>query len=250
MPSRQHNRALTAASLTVCVCVCVCCLASPTQDNLIRGRFLAELTCEVFNDLENSKYQHAEMRISIYGRKQARAGGRARCRRRRALLLCGAAVAAGEAARSMLGTALSLMHNARATQVEWDILAAWVVANNLASDNVVWLIQIPRLYNVYRDQGIIENFEQARAALCVVCCVLCVLSLTHCHTTASALSLSLLSLSSLSHTHSPQRCLALSASHSVVPAPAPRCWRTSSCRCLRSPSTPPATRSCTASCHR
>lgn len=48
------------------------------------------------------------------------------------------------------------------SQVEWDILAAWVVANNLASNNVVWLIQIPRLYNVYRDQGIIENFAQAR----------------------------------------------------------------------------------------
>eukprot|EP00878_Enallax_costatus_P016118 GHUV01016904.1.p1 GENE.GHUV01016904.1~~GHUV01016904.1.p1 ORF type:complete len:746 (+),score=242.14 GHUV01016904.1:255-2492(+) len=84
------------------------------QDNLIRGRFLAELTREVLSDLEASKYQHAEMRISIYGRKQ----------------------------------------------VEWDILAAWVVANNLSSNNVVWLIQIPRLYNVYRDQGIIENFAQ------------------------------------------------------------------------------------------
>jgi len=36
--------------------------------------------------------------------------------------------------------------------VEWDILASWVVANNLWSNNVVWLIQIPRLYNVYRDQ--------------------------------------------------------------------------------------------------
>eukprot|EP00882_Tetradesmus_deserticola_P007862 GHRQ01008275.1.p1 GENE.GHRQ01008275.1~~GHRQ01008275.1.p1 ORF type:complete len:565 (+),score=322.13 GHRQ01008275.1:45-1697(+) len=84
------------------------------QDNLIRGRFLAELTREVFTDLEASKYQHAEMRISIYGRKQ----------------------------------------------VEWDILAAWVVANNLASNNVVWLVQIPRLYNVYRDQGIIENYAQ------------------------------------------------------------------------------------------
>jgi hypothetical protein len=43
------------------------------QDNLIRGRFLAELTREVFTDLEASKYQHAEMRISIYGRKQVRA---------------------------------------------------------------------------------------------------------------------------------------------------------------------------------
>ncbi|KIZ02127.1 AMP deaminase [Monoraphidium neglectum] len=84
------------------------------QDNLIHGRFLAELTQEVFTDYEASKYQHAEMRISVYGRKP----------------------------------------------VEWDILAAWVVGNNLWSDNVVWLIQIPRLYNVYRDQGIIDNFEQ------------------------------------------------------------------------------------------
>ena len=43
--------------------------------------------------------------------------------------------------------------------VEWDILASWVVANGLVSDNVVWLVQVPRLYNVYRDQGIIESFE-------------------------------------------------------------------------------------------
>jgi adenosine deaminase len=40
------------------------------QDNIIHGRFLAELTKEVFTDLEASKYQHAELRISIYGRKQ------------------------------------------------------------------------------------------------------------------------------------------------------------------------------------
>lgn len=84
------------------------------QDNLIHGRFLAELTREVFCDIEASKYQHAELRISIYGRKQ----------------------------------------------VEWDVLASWVVGNNLYSDNVIWLIQVPRLYNVYREQGIIENFQQ------------------------------------------------------------------------------------------
>lgn len=40
------------------------------QDNLLHGRFLAELTKEVFVDLEASKYQHAEYRISIYGRKR------------------------------------------------------------------------------------------------------------------------------------------------------------------------------------
>lgn len=40
------------------------------QDNILHGRFLAELTKEVLVDLEASKYQHAEYRISIYGRKQ------------------------------------------------------------------------------------------------------------------------------------------------------------------------------------
>eukprot|EP00803_Ostreobium_quekettii_P008377 evm.model.scf_907.2 EVM.evm.TU.scf_907.2 scf_907:13163-20301(+) len=84
------------------------------QDNLIHGRYLAEITREVFDDLKASKYQHAEYRISIYGRKQ----------------------------------------------VEWDILAAWICSNKLYSDNVVWLIQIPRLFQVYFDQGIMENFEQ------------------------------------------------------------------------------------------
>lgn len=37
---------------------------------MIHGRFLAELTKEMFIDLEASKYQHAEYRISIYGRQQ------------------------------------------------------------------------------------------------------------------------------------------------------------------------------------
>jgi adenosine deaminase len=35
------------------------------------GRFLAELTKEVLSDLAASKYQMAEYRISIYGRKQS-----------------------------------------------------------------------------------------------------------------------------------------------------------------------------------
>ncbi|EFN59016.1 hypothetical protein CHLNCDRAFT_137692 [Chlorella variabilis] len=86
-------------------------------DNLIHGRFLAELTKEMFADLEASKYQHTEYRISVYGRKP----------------------------------------------VEWDTLAAWVVQNRLYSDNNMWMIQVPRLYNVYKEQGIIENFEQLLA---------------------------------------------------------------------------------------
>ncbi|KAF5750810.1 AMP deaminase [Tripterygium wilfordii] len=83
------------------------------QDNLIQGRFLGELTKQVFSDLEASKYQMAEYRISIYGRKQS----------------------------------------------EWDQLASWIVNNELYSENVVWLIQIPRLYNIYKDMGIVTSFQ-------------------------------------------------------------------------------------------
>ncbi len=83
-------------------------------DNLIKGRYLAELTKEVMNDLEQSKYQMAEYRVSIYGR----------------------------------------------TRAEWDKLASWVVDNGLFSPNVRWLIQVPRLYDVYKANGTVDNFEQ------------------------------------------------------------------------------------------
>ncbi|CAA0835857.1 AMP deaminase [Striga hermonthica] len=83
------------------------------QDNLIQGRFLAELTKQVFTDLEASKYQMAEYRISIYGRKMS----------------------------------------------EWDQLASWIVNNDLYSENVVWLIQLPRLYNIYKEMGIVTSFQ-------------------------------------------------------------------------------------------
>jgi len=83
-------------------------------DNLIQGRYLAELTTEVMADLEASKYQMAEYRLSIYGRDAG----------------------------------------------EWDKLARWVVRNRLFSANVRWLIQVPRLYDVYKKNGTVENFEQ------------------------------------------------------------------------------------------
>ena len=41
----------------------------PAPPHSCNHRYLAELTKEVFSDMEASKYQHAEMRISIYGRK-------------------------------------------------------------------------------------------------------------------------------------------------------------------------------------
>lgn len=83
-------------------------------DNDIQGRYLAEITKEVIADLESSKYQMVEWRISIYGR----------------------------------------------TLDEWDKLAAWVVDNKLYSHNVRWLIQVPRLYDVYKSTGLMDNFEQ------------------------------------------------------------------------------------------
>ncbi|PSS23834.1 AMP deaminase [Actinidia chinensis var. chinensis] len=83
------------------------------QDNLIQGRFLAEVTKQVFSDLAASKYQMAEYRISIYGRKMS----------------------------------------------EWDQMASWIVNNELYSENVVWLIQLPRLYNIYKEMGIVTSFQ-------------------------------------------------------------------------------------------
>ncbi|KAG6915896.1 hypothetical protein DXG01_009363 [Tephrocybe rancida] len=82
-------------------------------DNLIEGRYLAELTRQVMTDLEQSKYQNCEWRISIYGRSLD----------------------------------------------EWDKLARWVINNKLYSHNVRWLIQIPRLYDVYKANGSVDTFE-------------------------------------------------------------------------------------------
>ncbi|KZT73977.1 AMP deaminase [Daedalea quercina L-15889] len=82
-------------------------------DNYIAGRYLAELTKEVMTDLEQSKYQNSEWRVSIYGRNPE----------------------------------------------EWDKLARWIVHNKLCSHNVRWLIQVPRLYDVYKQNGSIETFE-------------------------------------------------------------------------------------------
>jgi AMP deaminase len=74
---------------------------------------IRDLIVEVFSDLEASKYQMAEYRISIYGRSID----------------------------------------------EWDKLAGWIVDNKLFSHNVRWLVQIPRLYNVYKSTNIVTTFN-------------------------------------------------------------------------------------------
>jgi len=59
---------------------------------------------QVSSDLEESKYQMAELRISIYGKSID----------------------------------------------EWDKLAKWAITYDVYSDYVRWLIQIPRIYDIYR----------------------------------------------------------------------------------------------------
>jgi AMP deaminase len=83
-------------------------------DNLIGGTYLAEITKELIADLEASKYQFAEYRISIYGKSYD----------------------------------------------EWWKMASWIHRHQLYSENVRWIIQIPRLYNIYREQNLLENFEE------------------------------------------------------------------------------------------
>jgi len=82
-------------------------------DNEMGGRYLAEITRELLDDLEESKYQHTEWRLSIYGRDRN----------------------------------------------EWVKLARWVLKHKLSSPNNMWMIQVPRLYSVYKSAGQIRNFQ-------------------------------------------------------------------------------------------
>ncbi|EMR11649.1 AMP deaminase [Pneumocystis murina B123] len=43
---------------------------------------------------------------------------------------------------------------------EWDKLAEWVIDNNLFSPNVRWIIQVPRIYNVFKKIGTLNNMEE------------------------------------------------------------------------------------------
>uniref|UniRef100_A0A673HUQ7 AMP deaminase n=1 Tax=Sinocyclocheilus rhinocerous TaxID=307959 RepID=A0A673HUQ7_9TELE len=83
-------------------------------DNHIHGKYFGHIVKEVMSDLEESKYQNAELRLSIYGRSMD----------------------------------------------EWDKLALWAVSHSVYSDNVRWLVQIPRLFDVYRTKQQLSNFQQ------------------------------------------------------------------------------------------
>ncbi|XP_069942134.1 AMP deaminase 2-like isoform X4 [Cherax quadricarinatus] len=82
-------------------------------DNYLNGRYFGHIIKEVMFDLEEGKYQNAELRLSVYGKSAD----------------------------------------------EWDKLARWAVKHNVHSENVRWLIQVPRLYDIYKSNNIIDNFS-------------------------------------------------------------------------------------------
>uniref|UniRef100_A0A1B6D983 AMP deaminase n=1 Tax=Clastoptera arizonana TaxID=38151 RepID=A0A1B6D983_9HEMI len=83
-------------------------------DNYLNGKYFARIINEVAYDLEESKYQNAELRLSIYGKSID----------------------------------------------EWDKLAKWAVNHNVYSDNIRWLIQIPRLFDIFKSNKMMNNFQE------------------------------------------------------------------------------------------
>uniref|UniRef100_A0A023FAY0 AMP deaminase n=1 Tax=Triatoma infestans TaxID=30076 RepID=A0A023FAY0_TRIIF len=83
-------------------------------DNYLNGKYFARIIKEVSSDLEESKYQNAELRLSIYGKNLD----------------------------------------------EWDKLATWAITYHVYSDNVRWLIQIPRLFDIFKNNKLMTNFQE------------------------------------------------------------------------------------------
>uniref|UniRef100_A0A671P3F2 AMP deaminase n=1 Tax=Sinocyclocheilus anshuiensis TaxID=1608454 RepID=A0A671P3F2_9TELE len=83
-------------------------------DNHIEGKYFGHIIKEVMADLEESKYQNVELRLSIYGRSRD----------------------------------------------EWNKLAQWAVKHKVYSDNVRWLVQVPRLFDVYHTKKQLSNFQE------------------------------------------------------------------------------------------
>ncbi|XP_045537690.1 AMP deaminase 2 [Papilio machaon] len=83
-------------------------------DNYMNGKYFARIIKEVASDLEESKYQNAELRLSIYGKSPG----------------------------------------------EWAKLARWAIQYHVHSNNVRWLIQIPRLYDIFKSNKIMNNFQE------------------------------------------------------------------------------------------
>jgi AMP deaminase len=83
-------------------------------DNYMNGRYMAELTKELFAKNEAAEFIATEYRLSVYGRKSN----------------------------------------------EWDALADWIEAHNVRSVSNKWLVQIPRVYSVWRGMNAVKNFGE------------------------------------------------------------------------------------------
>ncbi|XP_037919825.1 AMP deaminase 2 isoform X5 [Hermetia illucens] len=83
-------------------------------DNYLNGKYFAHIIKEVSFDLEESKYQNAELRLSIYGKSRD----------------------------------------------EWNKLAKWAIDYNVYSTNIRWLIQIPRLFDIYKTNKLMTSFQE------------------------------------------------------------------------------------------
>jgi len=42
---------------------------------------------------------------------------------------------------------------------EWNLLAHWVESNNLISPHLKWVIQVPRLYHILKENGDVQCFQ-------------------------------------------------------------------------------------------
>ncbi|XP_017150723.1 AMP deaminase 2 isoform X6 [Drosophila miranda] len=83
-------------------------------DNFLNGKYFAQIIKEVAFDLEESKYQNAELRLSIYGKSPD----------------------------------------------EWNKLAKWAIDNDVYSSNIRWLIQIPRLFDIFKSNKMMKSFQE------------------------------------------------------------------------------------------
>ncbi|XP_017055487.1 AMP deaminase 2 isoform X2 [Drosophila ficusphila] len=83
-------------------------------DNYLNGKYFAQIIKEVAFDLEESKYQNAELRLSIYGKSPD----------------------------------------------EWIKLARWAIDNDVYSSNIRWLIQIPRLFDIFKSNKMMKSFQE------------------------------------------------------------------------------------------
>ncbi|CAH2325556.1 AMP deaminase 3 [Pelobates cultripes] len=81
-------------------------------DNYIDGEYFARIVKEVAGELEESKYQYSEPRLSIYGRSSK----------------------------------------------EWDVLAKWFIKHRVYSPHMRFMIQVPRIFDIFRTKKILPDF--------------------------------------------------------------------------------------------